>query len=205
VAVDRDGIKAEMVRDELDRCEQQRIETERRLAALDQASNVGATIPDRLDGYAAALAGLRRLVEQDPTAAREQIRALVGGIRLWPYQGHLLAYLSGDLFGLLALTADRSDLLLWREPEEKLVAGFGRFVNDDLKDFGIRRKADEDAAGGDCSKPDGGPDSKTPPLGSGDGAAGVGGSQLMLVAGARNHLYRTYMGWTQPYRRASLV
>lgn len=68
----KDGIKAEMIRAELERCERRRIETERRLAALDRAGSIGATIPDRLDGYAAALAGLRRLVDRTrrPRASR---------------------------------------------------------------------------------------------------------------------------------------
>ena len=154
----KDGIKAETVRDELDRCERQRVETEHRLAALDRAGNVGATIPDRLDGYAAALAGLRRLVDQDATAAREQIRALVGQIRLLPYEGHLVAYLTGDLFCLLGLTAETSALVLWREPEAGTVAGFGRFAGDDLMAFEVGRNADDEDD-----------DSTTPPPGGGDG------------------------------------
>jgi hypothetical protein len=139
---------------ELERCERQWAETEYRLVALDRANGVAATLSDRLDGYAAALVRLRGL----DSRAREQIRVLVGEIRLPPYEGHLLAYLTGDLFGLLGLTSKRSDPMMWRDPETPLVAGFGRFVDDDLIEFGVRRNADSDDA-----EPGHLPDSTTPP------------------------------------------
>ncbi len=91
-----------------------------------------------------------RLVEQDPVAAREQIRALVGEIRLLPYEGHLIAYLTGDLFGLLGLTAEVSDLLLWREPAGDMMAGVGCFVDDDLTGFQVMRVGED---GGRSAQP----------------------------------------------------
>ena len=131
----QDGVRAELVKDALERCDRRRVEIERRLAALDRSGSVGALIPGQLDGFADALAGLRRLADQDVDAARDQLRRLVGEIRLLPYEGHLVAHLSGDLVGLLGLTADATALLLWRQAE--LTAGFGRFEGDDLTDFRV--------------------------------------------------------------------
>jgi hypothetical protein len=131
----QDGVRVEAVKDALQRGDRRRVEIERRIAALERAGSVGATFPGQLDDYASALAGLRRLAEQDVDAAREQLRWLVGEVQLFPHEDHLIAHLSGDLFGLLALTAERADLLLWREAE--LLGGFGRFEGNDLADFRV--------------------------------------------------------------------
>jgi hypothetical protein len=121
----KDGVRAELVKDALEDCDRRRVDVERRLTALAQVGDAGATIADRLDGFSKALAGLRRLAEQDVDAARDQLRRLVGKIELFPYEGQLVAHLSGDLFGLLGLTAAGGDVLLWRESQK--TAAIGRF------------------------------------------------------------------------------
>ena len=151
----RAGVAVEAIRAELSACERRQRDLEMRLAALQSA---GSRQPaDRLDEYEQVLEDLRRLAETDVIAARERIKALVGEIRLVNYDGEIVALMTGDMLGLLSLTADRSDLLLFREDANGCRGALGKFRGDQLSRVVTARddRAPADPEGGE--DPSGGP------------------------------------------------
>jgi len=127
------GVAVEDIRAELRNCERQRSKLEHRLASLQCSGSSPPT--DGLDEYALVLEELQRLAETNITAARERIKALIGEIRLVEHKGEIVAIMTGDMLGLLSLTAPRSDLLLFRENADGVRGAFGKFQDGRL--FGV--------------------------------------------------------------------
>ena len=125
------------------------------LAALQRADR--SEQADGLDAYGQVLDQLHHLAETDVAAARERIRALTGEIRLVEHKRQIVAMMTGDLLGLLSLTAYSSDLILFRDGAGGARGTFGHFYDGRPSRVSTHRTEPDPADPDDDGGPSGGP------------------------------------------------